>query len=108
MKRDIECVAQEQLQKALGEITHKDSSNSFFNFLGSGAAYVSTLPNCLFSTGLLTWITLRLGLITDIVDLAVAWECRDGGCEARGKIARALILLCIHLVLVVYWWWRRG
>ena len=42
-----------------------------FDFLGSGAAYVS---NCQTTSwyGLLTWIILRLGVIIDVIDLAVA------------------------------------
>lgn len=48
----MERVQQEQLQEAYGEIARKikesqESGNVFFNFMGSGAAYVSTLPNCL-------------------------------------------------------------
>lgn len=57
--------------------------------------------------GLLTWVTLRLGMITDIVDLGVAASCNDGGCDSSGKMSKAAILLFIHFVLVVYWWLRR-
>lgn len=53
MKTDMKRAQEKQLQDAYEEIAcilkgNQESGNTFFDFMGSGAAYVSTLPNCLF------------------------------------------------------------
>ena len=57
--------------------------------------------------GLLTWITLRLGVINDVIDLVPAACYYDGG-ESRGKAAKAAIMLLIPFVFAAYWWCRRA
>lgn len=47
-------------------------------------------------------------MITNVADLAAAYSCSDGGCESKGKMGKAGVLLVIHTVLAIYWLARRN